>query len=77
MNDKLDLLGVRHDCEMELKMKYELAKEVSDYWKENCTDDDFYKNCIETLNIRLGHHESVVIHDDVYEVWEIIENEFI
>lgn len=58
-------------------MKYKIAKEVSQYWKNNCTDEDFYKNCIETISIILGYDESGIINNDVYEVWEIIKNEFI
>ena len=34
--------------------KDELAKEIAEYWKENCTDtnvmsNEFYKNCIQTI----------------------------
>ena len=81
--DKLDLLGVRYDAEMELKMMYELAEEVSNYVKETCTDtnvmsNEFYIKCIDIINKRLGYNSmGGVIHDDVYKVWEIIENEFI
>lgn len=71
--DRLDLLSVRYDCEMEEKAKYELAKEISSYWKVNCTDEDFYKNCIENIHKELGN----CTYDEVNEIWNIIEENFL
>ena len=77
--DKLDLLGVRYDAELEYKAKYNLAKNIAEYWKENCTDtnvmsNEFYKNCINTINEELGDG---AYPDEVERVWEIIEKNFI
>ena len=75
--DKLDLLGVRYDAEMEQKAKYELAKEISSFWKNNCFDEDFYDNCIESICEEIGFTESGVIPNEVYEIWDIIEENFL
>lgn len=66
---------------MDLKMKYELAKEVSEYWKVNCIDDEFYDKCISNIMEELGDELSTdkngCVSDLVYEIWKIIEDEFI
>lgn len=53
-----------------------IAKDIAEYWKDNCTDEDFYNNCIENicqeLNIKSG-----VIPNEVYEIWNIIEREYL
>ena len=59
---------------MEQKAKYELAKEIADYWRHNCTDDDFYKNCRDNIWIELGENAT---SDEVHEIWEIIEENFL
>lgn len=74
MYDKLDLLGVKYDVEMEQKAKYELAKEISSYWKINCTDEDFYKNCMENISNELGENAT---YEEVNEIWSIIEENFL
>ena len=78
-DDRLDLLGVRFDAEMELQAKYELAEETAGYWKENCTDtnvmsNEFYKKCIQTITEELGES---AYPDEVEEVWKIIEDNFL
>lgn len=56
--------------------KREIAEDVSEFWKENCCDDDFYDNCIEDICERLNV-KSGPIPDEVYEIWNIIEKEFL
>lgn len=56
------------------KELFEIAKEVSSYWKHNCTDDDFYKNCIWDIVNRLGDN---CTYEEVNEVWEIIEKHYL
>lgn len=75
--DKLDLLGIRGDYEMELQAKYELAKRIAEYWKVNCTDDEFYKNCLHNIREELGETNIGVISDEVYEIWDIIEENYL
>ena len=60
--------------------KDELAKEIAKYWKENCTDtnvmsNEFYKNCIQTITEELEVGAGP-IPDEVYEIWQIIEEKY-
>ena len=34
--------------------KKELAIEIGEYWNENCTDDDFYDNCMDEILEEIG-----------------------
>ena len=72
----LDLLGVRYDAELELRAMHELAKETAEYWKENCSDGDFYKNCMETICKEFGATDGK-IPEEATEVWKIIEENYI
>lgn len=72
--DRLDLLGIRHDVEMEIRAKYDLAKEISEYWKKNCNDEDFYKFCMDNISNKLGKNAT---YSEVKEVWNIIEENFL
>ena len=72
--DKLDLLGVRYDAELELRAMHDLAEEIASYWKVNCTDDEFYKNCINNIREELGEN---AYPDDIKTVWKMIEEDFI
>lgn len=75
--DKLDLLGVQYDAELELRAKHDIAKKTAEYWKNNCSDEDFYKNCLQTIcnEFHISDVEGP-IPDDVYDVWDIIEKEY-
>lgn len=73
--DKLDLLSIRYDAELEYKMKYDLAERIAEECK-SFPDDTFYKQCINRISDELGYTEGV-IPDEVYSVWDIIEKEFI
>ena len=55
--------------------RHEIAREVSDYWKVNCTDDDFYDNCRENVELEVDENLS----DDEYyvecnKIMDLIEN---
>ena len=50
----------------------EIAKEVFDTWDGCCTDEDFYKNCMETICDIIGH-KSGPIPDQAYDIWNIID----
>ena len=64
-DDRLDLLGVRFDAEMELRALYELAESVAIRCKD---EDDFKKACIKLIEMECP--------SDVDEVWKIIEENF-
>lgn len=69
-----------YNCNIDLQKKYELAENIADYWKENCTDDDFYDNCIENIVEELGDisiDNDNCISKEVYEIWNIIEENFL
>ena len=53
-----------------------IAKETAEYWKTNCNDEDFYKNCIESIMLKLNVTEGVM-PNEVYEIWRIIEENYI
>lgn len=55
----------------------EIAKEVFEYWDCNCTDDDFYDNCIETISEMIGFRSGGVMPDRVIEIWNIIEEKYL
>ncbi len=71
--DKLDLLGVRHDCEMELQARYDLAKTICDFWKDRSENFyDFKTNCICTICYELKIDKNDV--EEINEIWyEIVE----
>ena len=50
----------------------EIAKEVFDAWDGCCTDEDFYRNCMETICDIIGH-KSGPIPDQAYDIWNIID----
>lgn len=60
--------------------KINLALEIGEYWSCNCTDDDFYDNCIENIIQELKEDaidiDGNVINDEVYEIWNIIEQNY-
>lgn len=56
--------------------KKELAKNIGEYWINNCPDEDFYNNCMENILKEIGHKRGP-IPDKAYEIWGIIEKEFI
>ena len=74
LDDHLDLLGIRYDAEMELKAFHEIAERIASYWKVNCTDDDFYKNCLNSIKEELGEN---AYEEDIHRVWDIIEKNYI
>lgn len=62
-----------------------IAFDTADYWSENCTDDDFYKNCLEsicnelqdTIHCRNNNKSNHVVCNNVYGIWNIIENKYL
>ena len=56
--------------------KKELAIEIGEYWNENCTDDDFYDNCMDEILEEIGFDFEGPIPNIAYEIWNIIENKF-
>lgn len=56
--------------------KDKLAKEIADTWRDNCPDDDFYDNCMNTIIEELELGEGPM-PDEVYEIWNIIEEKYI
>ena len=71
--DKLDLLGVRHDYEMELQARHDLAKTICDFWKDRSENFyDFKTNCICTICYELKIDKNNV--EEINEIWyEIVE----
>lgn len=53
-----------------------IAKEVSEYWKDNCIDEEFYDNCMDSICEEIGF-ESGVIPQEAYDIWNIIEQKYI
>lgn len=56
---------------MDKEMKDDLAYRTAEYWSNNCTDDDFYGNCMDTI---LGE---VKDPDKAHEIWDIIEMKYL
>lgn len=54
----------------------EIAKEVFEYWDCNCTDEDFYGNCMDSICDMIGF-ECGAIPDRAYEIWNIIEEKYL
>lgn len=54
----------------------EIAKEVFEYWDCNCTDDDFYDNCMESICEAIGH-ESGPTPQRADDIWNIIEKKYL
>ena len=59
----------------EFKENCLIAGEVYEEFAD-CNDDDFYRNCIESICNRL-EVEVGPIPDRVYEIWSIIEGEYL
>lgn len=74
MYTKRELLldSVNYDVELQIRNRHIVAKEIADYWKFNCPEEDFYKNCMNEICERLGHKEGPV-PDEAYEIWDIIK----
>ena len=53
-----------------------IAKEISEYWKNNCTDEEFYKNCMNSICEYIGFN-SGIIPQEAYEIWDIIEKNYL
>ena len=53
-----------------------IAKEISDYWKKNCTDEEFYKNCMNSICEYIGF-DNGIIPQEAYEIWDIIEKNYL
>lgn len=41
--------------ELSNKQRNEIAEEIAEYWKYNCTDEEFYYNCRDTLHEQLEY----------------------
>ena len=59
----------------EFKQNCLIAGEVFKEW-EYCNDDDFYKNCMSSICDKLGVTVGPV-PDRAYEIWTIIEEEYL
>lgn len=71
--DKLDLLGVKYDAEMEQKAKYKLAENLYEFWKEKCEKfKDFKNNCLISICYDLRTNDI----EEISEIWEMIEEKF-
>ena len=67
--------------------RHEIARDVSDYWKHNGFDSEFYENCEETVGYELydeyykqGLDEYVGSNeydDDYDKIMDLIENKYI
>lgn len=69
--DKLDLLGVRHDYEMELQARYDLAKTICDFWKDRSENFyDFKTNCICTICYELKIDKNNI--EEIKTLWKDI-----
>lgn len=53
-----------------------LAYETALFWANNCEDEEFYDNCMDTIcnELEIG---SGVIPNEAYKVWDIIENKYL
>ena len=60
----------------EFKQNCLIAGEVFAQWNDECDDEYFYKNCIESICDKLNIG-SGPIHGRVYEIWSIIEEEYL
>lgn len=54
----------------------EIAIEVYNEWNNNCCDDDYYKNCMNSILNKLNF-KSGVIPDEAIIIWNIIENKLL
>ena len=59
-----------------MRNERKLAKDIAEYWSNNCPDDEFYDNCMENILEEIGHTRGP-IPNKAYEIWGIIEKEFI
>ena len=60
----------------EFKQNCLIAGEIFNKWNNNCEDEDFYRNCIESICNKLNF-DSGPIPNRVYEIWSIIEEEYL
>lgn len=51
------------------------AKEISEYWKSNCTDEELYENCMNSICEYIGFHG--IIPQGAYEILDIIEKNYL
>ena len=55
--------------------KEKLATEIGEYWLNNCTDGDYFKNCMISICDELNHDEGP-LPDEAYEIWNLIEEKY-
>jgi hypothetical protein len=71
-DDRLDLLGVRYDAELELKAMYDFAEKVVEQNRKYINDfEEFKHHCLECIHTRFSYSS------DVETVWEIIQKEYL
>lgn len=54
-----------------------IAKEISEYWKSNCIDEEFYENCMNSICEHIGFNSGGIIPQEAYEIWNIIEKKYL
>ena len=69
--DRLDLLGVRYDAEMELKAKHKIAKDISEL-EDMPNDERFYESCI-----LVAENVYNMSHEDAREIADIIQENYL
>ena len=83
ISDKSDSVFGTNETELvvtidigEFKVNCIIAGEVYNKWDGACEDEEFYKNCMSSICDKL-EVESGVIPDRAYEIWSIIEEEYL
>ena len=81
--DKLDLLGVKYDAELEYKRQYDIAEKIYNSWKDKSEsekeewENDVYEYSILKISEIVGYDCDDVVKEDTYDIWKIIEKEFL
>lgn len=55
--------------------RHEIAEETAEFWKYNCTDEEFYYNCRDTVHDELEYNQKIPINtNDFNNEYKIIMN---
>lgn len=75
-NDIEDRIMTLYDCKDYNPEDEQIADEVFEMWDDDCCDEDFYDNCMESISDIIGH-VSGPMPDRAIAIWEIINEKYL